>query len=59
MAVLVPVPKAWLPLQVIAELLRYLKRSYWPFAWDSSAGAGTSTGERFHGLRLPWEVFNQ
>ena len=32
-------------LQVIAELLRFLKRSYWPFAWDTSAGVGNSTGE--------------
>jgi hypothetical protein len=31
-------------LQVIAELLRFLKRSYWPFAWDSSSAGGSSTG---------------
>ena len=29
---------------MIAELLRFLKRSYWPFAWDSSAAGGSSTG---------------
>ncbi len=32
------------PWQVIAELLRFLKRSYWPFAWDSSAAGGSSSG---------------
>jgi len=29
---------------VIAELLRFLKRSYWPFAWDSSAAGGSGSG---------------
>ena len=36
-----------MPRQVIAELLRFLKRSYWPFAWDSSAAGGSSSGAPF------------
>ena len=38
---------------MVAELLRYLKRSYWPFAWDSSGGAGSSTGAQTHLVVFP------
>jgi hypothetical protein len=27
--------------EVLAELLRHLKRSYWPFSWDTSLGASS------------------
>ena len=43
----------FLLLQVIAELLRFLKRSYWPFAWDSSSAGGSSTGVRTLPLTQP------
>ena len=28
---------------VLLELLRFLKRAYWPFSWDSSSGAHHAT----------------
>jgi hypothetical protein len=28
------------PAAVLAEILRFLKRCYWPFAWDTAPAAG-------------------
>lgn len=42
--------------QVIAELLRFLKRSYWPFAWDSSADGGSSSGVNAALLAAPLDA---
>lgn len=30
------------PAAVLAEILRFLKRCYWPFAWDTAPAGGDS-----------------